>query len=346
LDRFYPPHELGSSHGQTRIIRKAYFENPFYVPLVQRAYELWADLGATVEQQLLLPSGGVMIGPPEGDLVKGAQRSAQIHGLDYETLSPSEVRQRFPVLNPPEEWVAVWDPGAGILFPEACIRAHLDLARQQGASLRFDESVTDWEPEGGGVQVTTSQGRYHAGQLLLTAGAWLGGLVPELDLPLTVERQVLYWFEPAARSEAFLPDRCGVYVWEYEPDRHLYGFPNLGEGIKVGIHHGGEPADPDTVRRTVDQAEVDRVRALFRRYMTDADGSLLKTAVCMYTNTPDRHFLIDFHPDHPNVLIASPCSGHGFKFSSAIGETLADLLVEGQSKFDLSAFALPRLLST
>jgi sarcosine oxidase len=343
LDSFTPPHSFGSSHGQTRFIREAYFEHPLYVPLVQRAHRYWAELEQEVGQLLIRQTGGLMIGHPNGAVVMGSQRSAQIHHLPYEVLTASEVRSRFPAFHPADDMIAVWEPRAGILFPEACIEAHLKMARRHGAMLRLEEPVTAWEADGRGARVLTSKALYHADRLLLTVGAWISRFVADLKLPLTVERQVLFWFEPTADAECFDANRCPIYLWEYAPDRFFYGFPDLGEGVKVGRHHEGEAADPDHLRRDVAAEEVEAMRTLLRRYMPTADGHLRLTTVCMYTNTPDSHFLIDFHPVHPNVLLASPCSGHGFKFSSVIGEILADLLMEGRTSFDVSAFRLNRL---
>jgi sarcosine oxidase len=346
LDRFTPPHSLGSSHGQTRIIRQAYFEHPIYVPIVKRAYGLWAELEQEVGRELFHQTGGLMIGRPEGTLVTGARHSAQIHHLPHEMLSATDVHRRFPALHPDYAMVAVWEPHAGILFPEACIEAHLEMARRHSAQLQYEEPVIAWEVDETGVRVITPKSHYQADQLLLTAGPWMGSLIPDLALPLTVERQGLFWFEPQAHPERFSVDKFSIYLWEYESDRFFYGFPNLGKGLKVARHHEGEAIDPDKVRREVGPDEVETMRAILRRFIPDADGTLRSTDVCLYTNTPDSHFLIDFHPSHLQVLIASPCSGHGFKFSSAMGEILADLLVEGASSFDLSLFQLKRFSSS
>ncbi|HEY0550500.1 MAG TPA: N-methyl-L-tryptophan oxidase [Verrucomicrobiae bacterium] len=342
LDRFRPPHDFGSSHGLTRIIREAYFEHPIYVPVVQRAYELWAELQKKSGRQLLRQTGGLMIGPRAGVVAGGAERSAKEHHLAHEILSAAELRRRFPVFVPTDEMVAVWEPRAGILFPELAIRTHLELAAQNGATLEFDEPVLRWEPLRDGVRVFTEKHSYTADRLLLSAGAWMRSLVPELTLPLTVERQILFWFEPRARAELFLPQRCPIHLWEYEPHRFFYGFPDLGDGVKVALHHQGEKAQPDTVRREVDDDEIKAMRELLRRFLPDAEGRLKSTAVCVYTNTPDEHFILDHHPLHPQVVMASPCSGHGFKFSSAIGEIAALLLNDRPVPFDLSLFALKR----
>jgi sarcosine oxidase len=338
LDRFTPPHAFGSSHGQTRIIREAYFEHPMYVPLVQRAYELWAELERASGRDLLRITGGLMIGRPDGVLVSGARRSAEQHRLPHELLSAADVVNRFPALRPADDMVAVWEPRAGILFPEACVGAHLTLARAHGATLRYEEPVVSWHSDGDGVRVVTARGEYHAGQLLLTAGSWIGSLLPQLHLPFSVERQVMLWFAARANPAQFAPARCPIHLWETSPQGFFYGLPDLGDGVKLAIHHAGDRADPDRLRREVSDAEVASVRELLRRFLPDADGALRASEVCMYTNTPDEHFWIDRHPQHPQVLIASPCSGHGFKFSSVIGEVLAELLIDGRSRFDLSLF--------
>lgn len=346
LDRFTPPHNLGSSHGQTRIIREAYFEHPLYVPLVQKAYENWAELEHTTKQHLFLQTGGAMIGRAEGVLVKGARTSAEAHHLVHEMLSAQELHRRFPAFYPSDEMIAVWEPRAGILFPEKCIAAHLASARTQGAILHFEEAVLSWRASGSGVEVTTAKNEYFAGRLLISAGAWLAQLAPDLQLPLTCARQTLFWFKPKANPSHFLPKHFPIFLWEYEPDHIFYGFPDLGEGIKLAIHHEGVLTDPNEIKREVDLDETSGLRTILRQFMPEAEGDLLNATVCMYTNTPDSHFLIDHHPYYPQVLLASPCSGHGFKFSSALGEILAELLTTGRTEFDLSPFRLARFTQT
>jgi sarcosine oxidase len=338
LDRFAPPHAFGSSHGRTRIIREAYFEHPAYVPLVQRAYELWAELEREAGARLFQPTGGLMIGRPDGTVAGGARRSAETHQLQYESFSAAEVRRRYPALAPAEDMVAIWEPRAGILFPEKCIEAHLAGARRFGAELHFDEPVLDWKAEGEGVRVVTAQGNYQAGQLVIAAGSWTEGLLPGSDLAVSIERQVQFWFEPLRRRELFSPERCPVHLWEYETGRFFYGFPDLGEGVKVAIHHQGQATTPETLDREIRDADVEAMRQMVRRHLPDADGKLRSAAVCMYTNTADGHFLIDRHPAHPQVVVASPCSGHGFKFSSAVGEVLADLVEGKKPRCELALF--------
>jgi sarcosine oxidase len=342
LDRYSPPHGFGSSHGRSRIIREAYAEGSLYVPFVQRAYECWADLERQSGQTLFAQTGGLMIGPEDGPLVRGALTSAREHDLPHEVLSASEVHHRFPGLIPRLDMVGVWEPRAGVLFPERAIETQLMLATRAGAELRFEEPLAGWRKAGDNVEVTTPAGTYAASRLVLAAGAWTRSLLPDLDLPLVVERTVIYWFRPEPATDRFAPDRFPVFIFEISPDNLWYGFPDLGEGVKAALHHQGESTDADTVRRAVGPEEVARIRAIVQSFMPDADGPLVDSAVCMYTNTPDGDFLIDFHPSHSSVLIASPCSGHGFKFSSAIGEILADLAMEGRSRFDLAPFRLDR----
>jgi sarcosine oxidase len=352
LDRFSPPHALGSSHGRSRIIREAYFEEPAYVPLVQRSYDLWTELERESGRTLLRLTGGLMAGPADGALVRGARRSAAVHDLRCEDLSAPEIRKRFPAFAPDPGMVGVFEPRAGVLFPEACIEAALQGARAAGADLRVDEETQEWEAESGGVHVRTARGSWSAGTLVIAAGAWLPRLVPGLllsgprlagGLPLTVERQVLHWFEPLSDHGLLGPEACPIALWEVEGGRMFYTFPDLGDGVKAAIHHAGEITDTERVRREVTPEDEEAVRSLLGRLVPSAAGARRESAVCLYTNTPDRNFLIDRHPEHERVLLVSPCSGHGFKFAPVIGEIVADLVTEGASRFDLRPFALDRL---
>jgi sarcosine oxidase len=287
-----------------------------------------------------------MLGPADGPVVAGALASARRHGLPHEELSASDVVRRFPGIRPTTEMVGLWEPRAGFVIPELAIASHLALAAEHGAELHLDEPVVGWEASTGQVQVTTARGTATARRLVLAAGAWMRELLPELALPLTVERMVLYWFRPPRATDLFTAQRFPIFICEYTPGRVWYGLPDVGDGVKVALHHDGEPTDPDTVRRDVRPDEVTYIRALLRTFLPAADGELVDTAVCLYTNTPDECFLIDTHPAHSEVVIASPCSGHGFKFSSAIGELLADLALAGTTSFDLTPFRLARLPNT
>jgi sarcosine oxidase len=338
FDRFAPPHTIGSSHGKTRIIREAYFEDPAYVPLVQRAYQLWGDLEGEAGTTLLLKTGALMIGQPESAVVTGARLSAERHALEHEVLSSTEVTRRFPCLNPEADMIAVYEPQAGILFPEACVRAHLVLAQSHAAQIHTHEPLLSWKADGTGVSVTTERASYNAEWLVISAGSWAGQLLADLAPPLTVERQVQFWFDPIRARASFSATRCPVHLWQFDDQQIVYGVPDLGEGVKVARHHRGVSGSPDSLNREVAAAEIADMRGLVRRFLPNADGAFRSAAVCLYTNTPDGHFWIDRHPAHANVLIASPCSGHGFKFSSAVGEILADLATGRAASFDLSLF--------
>jgi sarcosine oxidase len=315
------------------------------VPLVQRAYALWSDLERATGGTLLRLTGGLMLGRPESGVVGGAVLSAREHGLPHEVLGGDQVRERFPALRPSADMKAVFEPRAGLLFVEACLEALQRDARAHGAVLEHEQPVTAWAAGAAGVAVTTPAGRYEVGHLVLCAGPWLSGLVPDLGLPLQVERQLSHWFEPAAAPGRFDAERCPVTIWEPAPGRVFYTIPDPGgHGFKAGIHHDGERVDPDTVRREPTAEDERRVRALLDVFLPEANGRLLDARVCLYTNTPDGHFVVDRHPRWPRVVLASPCSGHGFKFAPAIGEALADLVTSRPGAFDLSPFALARLL--
>lgn len=338
FDRFVPPHTLGSSHGQTRIIREAYFEHPVYVPMVQRAYALWRELERAHGAPLLRETGGLMVGRPDSELVIGARRSAELHRLPHEVLAAADVRVRFPALDPDDDMIAAWEPRAGVLFVEACVEAQLGRARHNGAELFMSEPVLQWIEQRDHVRVLTARRECRARQLVVAAGAWTAGLLGGLAAPFSIERQVLHWFVPARSAPAFLPERLPIHLWQFDGRRFFYGFPDLGAGVKAGFHHDGEITSADAVQRDVSQTEVAAVREVVRRFAPDADGALRASMVCLYTNTPDEHFLIDRHPRAARVLLASPCSGHGFKFAPVIGEIVADLVEQRAARFDLTLF--------
>ncbi|HKN67199.1 MAG TPA: N-methyl-L-tryptophan oxidase [Gemmatimonadaceae bacterium] len=325
FDRFAPPHTLGSTHGLSRIIRESYYEHPRYVPLVQRAYELWAELERRAARRLFYQTGGLMIGDEDGVLVAGALRSAREHGLAHEMLSAKEVRSRFPAFTLPDQMNGFFEPRAGVLDPEGCVDAHLQLAAAAGAEVRANEPIREWSVRAGRVRVVTELGSYDAARMALCAGAWNPALIDDDSITLRVERQVMHWFTPARTPELFAPERCPIAMTEYAPDRIFYFVPDSGDGVKAAIHHEGEVTDPDAIRREVADEDVAPVTDLLRRYLPNAAGALRGSATCLYTNTTDGHFLLAPHARHEEVLIVSACSGHGFKFASAIGEAVADL---------------------
>jgi sarcosine oxidase len=353
IEAFTPAHELGSSGGLTRIIRLAYFEHPSYVPLLKAAWGLWPQIEAEAGAHLLEVTGGLYIGRRGSDVLDGAMLSAQEHGLEHELLGADESRRRFPALEIADDMETLHEPLAGALFAQRCISAHLKLAQAHGAELHFEECVTGWtldasQGESGGVTVTTTRGTYRAAKVVVSVGAWLPKLMPELRLPLDVERNVAFWFEPKATPEIFAADRLPVWIMELDPEYAFYGFPALPEqraangigatpsqGVKAARHHGGEPVDPDTIDRTSTAADEATVRNFVRRYMPRADGRMLDSRVCMYTNTPDQNFVLGLDPRDRRVVIASPCSGHGFKFSNIVGSICADLALDGRTNFEI-----------
>lgn len=342
LEQFQPGHGFGSSHGKSRIIREAYFEDPRYVPLVQRAYQKWAELEAESGVTVLQQTGGLMIGAPESEVVRGARLSAELHDLPHEMLDADAIQRRYPAFRPRDVDVAVYEPRAGILMPERAITTFVSLATSKGATVRRDEAMLSWRSIGDGVEVRTTRGTYQAGRLVLTVGAWAGKVFRELNLPFVVQRNVLYWFTPKANADHFSPARFPIFIHDLEPGLAMYGFPDVGDGLKLALHHFGETSDPDTLERTVSDAEVRFMRSVVAKHLPDGNGPLREAAACMYTNLPDDHFVIDVHPADPAVVVASPCSGHGFKFSSALGEVLADLVTGRLPAFDISLFSLSR----
>jgi sarcosine oxidase len=340
FDRFARGHTLASFGGLSRIIRLSYYEHPSYVPLLKRAWDLWRELERESGEALLTQTGGLYMGPPDGDLVSGSLASARTHGLAHEVLDNADLRRRYPVFDVDPDWIGVFDTQAGWLAPERSVETHLRLAERRGASLRFVEPIERWERDGDGVRVTSARGSYRARRLVITAGSWLPRLLPQLAPHLWVERNVLFWFEPKGQLEAFA--RLPVYIVE-DIDRLYYGFPyDPANGLKMAGLHFGDRIDPDSVDREPSARDEERVRAWLRRRMPLADGDRRRAQVCMYTNSPDGHFIID--REGP-VAYASACSGHGFKFASAMGEILAEMAISGHSSLDIGFLSSDRLAS-
>jgi sarcosine oxidase len=346
LERHAPVHDRGSSHGESRIIRQAYFEDPAYVPLLLRAYELWERLEEETGERLMTLGGGLMVGPPEGALVSGSVASADEHGLPYEILSASELKRRYPIFEPDPNVVALYEERAGFVRPEAGIKAHLDRAASMGAELRFEERITSWEASPSGVRVQTERGSYEAERLVVSAGAWAGELLAGLGLPLDVTRQILFWFRPVGGVEPYAPER--VPIWIYEPDdgNMFYSFPAVdgADTVKAAFFRAdGKPTDPETIDREVHDEEVEFIRGYLARHVPSMNGDLVAAKTCMYTNTPDEHFVISTHPDHSQIFIAAGFSGHGYKFCSVVGEVLADLATEEKTEHPIGLFSPARL---
>lgn len=337
VDRFSPPHTMGSTHGQTRIIREAYYEHPLYVPLVRRAYDCWQDLEEQAGVEIYRKTGGLMLGREDGPVVSGSRTSALEHGISHQMLSAAEVRSRFPGLTPPEDFVGLWEDRAGLLFPESAVAAQLALAQRLGAVILPETRVLRWSADQNGVRIETPGGVITARALVLSVGPWISSLLGARGAGFQVERQLFHWFEPSMDASGW-----PVALWEHRHGGLFATLPDGARRVKAGIHHEGEVVDPETVNRRPEEKDEIGIRSLLAQYQPAAAGRLLDSAVCLYTNTPDRHFVLDWHPDHANVLVASPCSGHGFKFSSAIGDVVADLVTTGMADFDLSPFSFGR----
>ena len=342
LEQFPLVHDRGSSHGHTRIIRRAYFEHPAYVPLVRRAYERWYDLEQRTGRHLLTECDCLCVGPPAGEVVNGVLASAREHALAVERLGPADLRARYPQLRFDDGYVGVLEHGAGFLYVEDCVRAHLEAARTLGAVIQADEPVTAWASDGRSVSVTTAKGEYRAAGLVLTAGPWAGRLLSGRGTALRVMRQTILWFGTADEA-AFRRDVFPIFLAEV-PGGPFYGLPALdGRGLKVARHYGApELSAPEEVERAVRPADEVPVRQFLREHIPAADGPLRAGQTCIYTLTPDRHFLIDCHPDHPNVVVAAGFSGHGFKFASVVGEILADLVEAGTTRWPIDMFSFAR----
>jgi sarcosine oxidase len=346
LERHTPAHDKGSSHGRSRIIRQAYFEDPAYVPLLLRAYELWEQLEEETDRDLMTLTGGLMTGRREGELVSGSVKSAEAHDLPFELLDADEIRRRYPPFSPDSETVALYEEKAGFVRPEETVEAHLDRATSLGADLMFEEPVLSWEVSGEGVRVETRASSYEAERLVISPGAWAPQLLADLELPLRVTRQVMYWFEPKGGLEPFRPDRFPIFIWEPDDGNKFYGFPAQDDdrGVKAAFFRaGGVPTTPEALDREVYGEEIDFIRGYLAEYVPDLAGRCLDARACMYTNTPDEHFVISAHPDHPQVVIACGFSGHGYKFCSVVGEILADLATEGSTHQPIDLFSPARL---
>lgn len=342
LERFGIPHEFGSSHGLTRIIRLAYWEHPAYVPLLRRAYELWRELEGFAREALLVTTGSVDAGAPDGRAIRGALDACRQFDLRYELLDTATLRRRFPGYRLPASLVALFQPDGGYLLSERCISAHVAAAAHHGASLHINEQVTHWEEHGDHVLVHTDRSTYSTPRLVVTAGPWAGTIVRALHPLLSVERQVVMWVTPT-RREYFLPENFPVFYLHAE-DGSFYGFPIYGDlGVKIGrYHHLHQIVDPDRVDRTCHVEDEAVLREGIRRYFPDADGPTKVLKACLFTNTSDEHFIIDSLSQTPRVVVAAGFSGHGFKFCSVVGEILADLALEGSTRHDISLFALAR----
>ncbi|MEE1751051.1 N-methyl-L-tryptophan oxidase [Streptomyces sp. SP18CS02] len=342
LEKFGPVHSRGSSHGGSRITRQSYFEDPAYVPLLLRAYELYERLEHDTGRDIATLCGGLMLGRPASRTVSGSLRSAERWDLPHEVLDAKEIRRRFPTFTPDDDEVALYEARAGLLRPENTVAAQLQLATRAGADLHFEEPLLRWEPYRDGVRVHTAENSYTAGQLVICPGAWAPRLLADLGVPFTIERQVMHWFQPEGGTGPFLPDVHPIYIREDADGVQIYGFPAIDgpeRGAKVAFFRKGTVCTPETIDRTVHPHEVEAMAEQAGRLLPALPGRFLKAATCMYSNTPDEHFVIARHPRHPgSVTVACGFSGHGFKFVPVVGEIVADLALTGGTGYPIDLF--------
>ena len=344
LEQFDVPHDQGSSHGQTRIIRLPYYEDSSYVMLLVRAYELWRAIERSAGEPLLHITGSIDAGPAESWVFKGALQSAVEYDQPHEVFTGKELAQRFPGYNLPQDMLALFQPEGGFLTPERCIVAYAFAAMALGAEIHGREPVLRWEPlgDGEGVRVHTTRAVYEADSLVITAGAWNDGMLQFLNGLATPERQVLAWFQPQ-RPDLFLPENFPVFNLLVDEGR-FYGFPVHGiPGFKIGLyHHFNETGRPEQLDRGLYWEDEEALRACTSKYFPQAAGATMSLASCMFTNAPDGHFIIDLHPQHPQVSYASACTGHGYKFASVIGEIMADLAQYQRTRHNIDPFTANR----
>lgn len=357
IDRFTPPHDRGSSHGETRITRQAIGEGKEYVPLVLRSNELFREIERETGQKLLEQTGGLVLADLENESgqhgVPGFLRStinaAETFGIEHVVLSTAELKKRFPQFNVHKE-TGYYEPGAGFLYPERCIDAQLQLAKRHGADVHTNEPVLSYEAHSGDDRVTirTANGTYEAEKLIMAAGPWMKTFLPEHASDLKIFRQVLFWFDVEGPIEPYQPPQFPIFVWTAGKDiDQLYGFPAIegsAGGVKVATEqYGTSIDDPDKMIREIAEEEIRRMQKHVVQFLPGLSGKCVKAKACPYTVTPDARFIIDYHPIHQNIIVASPCSGHGFKHSAAIGEALCQMALDGKTALDISSFSLKRL---
>ena len=355
IDRYSPPHVLGSSHGDTRVTRQAIGEGTEYVPLVMRSHEIWKEIEELTGHELLEQCGALMMAaqnrnaPTESsNFFDQTVASAKQYGIGHQLLSTEDIRSQYPQFDLSSSEVGYFEPGAGYVRPEKCVEAQIDLAGKHGADVNLDEHVRSYVDDGQSVTVETTRGTYTADKIIVTAGPWVNELVPELAPNFKLYRQVMYWFDLKDKSRFDLYRTMPVYLWKFGlgPNEAMYGFPMIDGpdgGAKIATGNYTVETTLDEVQRGVSQDEID---AMYERYVKDRlpglSNKCVKAASCIYTVTSGHRFVIDFHPAYKNVIIASPCSGHGFKHSAAIGEALSQMATTGKSLVDLSSFKINR----
>ena len=342
IDKFSPPHALGSTHGDSRIFRLAYREGFDYVPLLIRAKEIWYELSKETEKDIFLETGVLYIANPDSDSIKGTLEVTKSYELDYEELSHNEILYRYPAVKPDQDMVGFLDKGGGILKVEDSVESYLKLSKNYGAQLVLNETVLGWKENKNGIEVRTDTDKFSADRLIISAGAWLPDLIDVKEINIMVERQIMHWIDVENKTQ-FSLSKLPVTGWEYGVNkRSFYTIPDLGKGFKIARHHEGKIINPDNVDRNVYDREKKDIQELFKNFFVGASAIVKSSKTCLYTNTDSQDFLIDFYPGNNNVLILSPCSGHGFKFASVVGEIAADLIETGKSKFNLTNFSFEK----
>ncbi|KQV30410.1 amino acid oxidase [Rhizobium sp. Root1203] len=339
IDAYFPAHALSSSHGDSRLIRMGYFEDPSYVPLLQRAYRNWRSLEARLRTDVLTITGVLQIGAPDSKIVRGTRASCEMHGLPHDVLDKADMAARFPAFQVDDGEIAVLDPQGGYLRPETAVMGYLKLAAADGAVLHFGERVSAIEPDDGGVTIQSAAGRYRARKVIVATGSWIAELVPQLKTHAVPIRQVVAWYQPR-NGFATEPQRMPCFLRDEGPDGSYFGFPAIGtDGVKVGRHaHFREPIDPNRPNPPVNDTDTDLLDRFIAKRVPAA-GQRVNATTCRYTMLPSEDFLLDLLPGNRNVVVASPCSGHGFKFTSVVGEILADLALDGGTALPTAAFS-------
>lgn len=342
LEQFGVAHDRGSSHGETRIIRKAYFEHPSYIPLLQRAYDLWRELEQESGRALFNPCGLMVAGPPEGDVIQGVHRAAQLYDVEVEQVPDTEFAARFPGFLIPDGFEVTWEPEAGFLHVEECVRTHLECAERLGATVCLNEKILSMTVHPHGIEVNTDRQKYSASSMIVTAGAWSSRCLDELSLPLEVVRKILFW-NPVLQTNYSLDQGRGGFFFEL-PFGEFYGFPSLdGVTLKLAEHTGGDfVSDPGRLNRSLLDTDSENIKRFIREVVPGLKPEPVRHATCMYTRTPDGHFIVDQHPQNKSVVFGAGFSGHGFKFASVMGEILADLATDGDTDYPIEFLSAGR----
>jgi sarcosine oxidase len=338
LEQFDIPHELGSHAGQSRIIRKAYAEHPDYVPLLQRAYDNWKTLESETGAELYFKTGLMYFGAKADPFLKGVQVSSTKYNIPVNKLTEEECSRKYPQFNLPKDFDRLEEPDAGFLPPERCILLFVEQAIQKGAVIRTKEKVLEWKSTNGTITVKTNRGAYQASKLIITAGPWAGKMIPGYAPKLTITRQAVGWMKPK-KWDDFTLGKFPCWILE-DGVNDFYGFPvlpvgNFGGplGLKLALHYpGAETTDPDVVNRNTKESDEKVLIQMLNKFMPNGYETTLVMKTCLYTNSPDQNFILDYLPEHDkNVVIATGFSGHGFKFASVVGEIMADLAMKGST---------------